>query len=282
MLDLVIRDALIVDGSGAPGRHGDLGVRDGRIAAVGDVEEGARRVVDAEGKVVCPGFIDVHTHYDAQLFWDPTASPSALHGVTTVVAGNCGISLAPLRSDDDFLLRLLSRVEAIPLESLTFGVTPSWSSFPEFLDVVESTDKAVNIAFLAGHSSIRRFVMGEEASAAPASAGQLDSMRRLLDEALSAGALGFSSSTASTQFDGDGRPTPPTFAAREELLALAAVCREHPGTSLEFIPASAGYGFDDAGDDLRLMAEMSAAAERHLNWNTVLFKYPGLPDIHDR
>jgi N-acyl-D-aspartate/D-glutamate deacylase len=282
MLDLLIRGGFIVDGSGQPGFSGDVGVREGRIVAVGDVDETADRVVDAEGRVVCPGFIDVHTHYDAQLFWDPTASPSALHGVTTVIGGNCGISLAPLHPEDDFLLRLLSRVEAIPLESLTAGVTPCWSSFPEFLDVVESMGKAVNVGFLAGHSSIRRFVMGEEASTGAASAAHLDTMRRFVDEALAAGALGFSSSTASTQFDGDGRPTPPTFAARDELVALAAVCREHPGTSVEFIPASAGYGFDDDGDDLRLMAEMSAGAQRHLNWNTVLFKYPGMPDIQDR
>jgi N-acyl-D-aspartate/D-glutamate deacylase len=161
-------------------------------------------------------------------------------------------------------------------------VTPCWSSFPEFLDVVESMGLAVNIGFLAGHASIRRFVMGEEASAGPASPAQLETMRGFLNEALAAGALGFSSSTASTQFDGDGRPTPPVFASRDELIALAAACREHPGTSVEFIPASAGYGFDDADDDVRLMAEMSAAAERHLNWNTVLFKYPGMPDIQDR
>ncbi len=282
MLDLLVRGGLIVDGSGRPGFYGDVGVRNRRIVAVGDVDETPHRVVEAEGRVVCPGFIDVHTHYDAQLFWDPTASPSALHGVTAVIGGNCGISLAPLRPEDDFLLRLLSRVEAIPLGSLTAGVSLSWSSFREFLDVIESMTKAVNVGFLAGHSSIRRFVMGEEGSTGGASRGQLESMCQVLDEALAAGALGFSSSTASTQFDGDGRPTPPTFASPHELVALASVCRGHPGTSVEFIPASSAWGFDDSGDDLRLMAEMSTGAERHLNWNTVLFRYPGIPDIHDR
>ena len=141
MLDLVIRDGLVVDGTGRAGRRADVGVRDGRVQAVGSVAERARREIDAEGRVVSPGFVDVHTHYDAQLFWDPTASPSSLHGVTTVVAGNCGLSLAPARPRDvDFLVRMLSRVEAIPLESLQAGVPFTWHTFPELLDTIEGME----------------------------------------------------------------------------------------------------------------------------------------------
>jgi len=281
VLDMVIRGGAVVDGTGAPAVAADVGIRDGRITEIGPITEGARRVVDAEGRVVCPGFIDVHTHYDAQLLWDPTVSPSPLHGVTSVVAGNCGLSLAPVRpEDEDFLVRMLSRVEAIPLDCLQLGVSFRWRTFAEFMDVVEESGVAVNVGFLAGHSAIRRAAMGPDASCAPASSDQLAEMRALLDDALAAGALGFSSSTSTTQRDGDGLPTPPNFATPDELISLAEVCRHHPGTSLEFIPSTAARGFDAA--ELELMGRMSALGRRPLNWNTVLVNYPAIPDIHDR
>jgi N-acyl-D-aspartate/D-glutamate deacylase len=283
MLDLTIRNGMVVDGSGRKARRADVGILDGRVVAVGKVDDQSSQEIDADGRVVCPGFVDVHTHYDAQLFWDPTFSPSPLHGVTTVVAGNCGISLAPVGPDDqEFIARLLSRVEAIPLESLAEGLSFSWKEFPEFLDVVESMDLMVNVGFLVGHSALRRFVMGESASGAHASKQQLAAMVRSLDLAIEAGALGFSSSESSTQFDGDGRPTPPNFASDAELVALARVCGSHPGTSLEYVPVSAGWGFDDDEQDLRLLAAMSRAARRQVNWNSVLLRYPGKPDIQDR
>ncbi|MCU1457239.1 MAG: aminoacylase [Actinomycetia bacterium] len=282
MLDVAIRGAMVVDGTGRPARRADIGVRDGRIVAIGTVDEDADRTIDADGHVACPGFVDVHTHYDAQLFWDPTFSPSPLHGVTTVIAGNCGISLAPVAPDDeDFLVRLLSRVEAIPLESLSLGVKFEWGSFPEFLDAVDHQDLAINVGFMVGHSALRRFAMGAAASSDPASAEQLRTMREALSEALAAGGFGFSSSTARTQLDGDGRPTPPTYATDAEMIAMARECGRHPGTSLEFIPESAAYGFDAEGRDLALMSAMSRAARRHVNWNTVLLRYPGKPDIQD-
>lgn len=282
MLDVAIRGAMVVDGTGRSGRRADIGVRDGRIVAIGTLEEDARRTIEADGRVVCPGFIDVHTHYDAQLFWDPTLSPSPLHGVTTVIAGNCGISLAPIASaDQDFMSRLLSRVEAIPLESLAQGLAFEWETFPEFLDVVDAQALAVNVGFLVGHSALRRYVMGPRASSDAASGDDLNGMRQALDASLAAGGLGFSSSKALTQLDGDGRPTPPNFATDEEMVALAELCRAYPGTSLEFIPESAAYGFDDAGRDLNLLSAMSRAADRQVNWNTVLLRYPGKPDIQD-
>jgi len=258
-----------------------VAVTSGRIALLGHTTEPARTVIDGAGLVVSPGFIDVHTHYDAQVFWDPTLSPSPLHGVTTVIAGNCGISLAPVdASTADFLVGLLARVEAIPLESLEEGLDFGWQSFGEYLAAVGRSAPVVNIGFLAGHSALRRSVMGPAASERAATEGELTSMRRGLAEALAAGAMGFSSATASTHRDGAGVPTPPSFATTEELVTLAAVCGDFPGTSLEFIPASAAYGFTDA--EYQLLGAMAKAANRPLNWNTVILDYPAIPDIAER
>ena len=269
MLDVVIRGGDVVDGTGAPARRADVAIRGGRVVAVGDVDGTATREVDADGRVVAPGFIDLHTHYDAQLFYDPQLSPSPLHGVTTVIGGNCGLTLAPVRPGDEaFLLRLLARVESIPVAALEAGLSFRWHTFSEFLDAVEHEPLGANIGFLVGHSAVRRAAMGAAASERAADAGELDEMRRLLGEAIAAGGLGFSTATAATQVDGDGRPTPPNFATGEELVALAAVCGEHAGTSIEFIADSFIRGFSD--DDVDLMAAMSAAANRALNWNTPL------------
>ena len=268
-VDTIIRGGIVVDGTGAPARHSDVGVRDGRIVAVGDVDASAAVTIDADGLVVTPGFLDLHTHYDAQLFWDPACSPSPLHGVTTVISGNCGFTLAPVQPGDErFLTRLLARVEGIPLEALEAGVEFSWSTYPEMLDAIEARGLGVNVGLMVGHAAIRRSVMGEAASTDAASPEQLAAMCAVLDEAVAAGGLGLSTATVATQVDGDGRPTPPTFATREEFLALAAVCGQHPGTCLEFTPGSYLRGF--SSEDAQLMADMSAAADRHLNWNPVL------------
>ena len=181
MLDLLIRNGSVVDGTGAPARPADVGVRDGRIVALGRADESARRTIDADGLTVTPGFVDLHAHYDAQVFWDQALSPSPLHGVTTVVGGNCGLTLAPVEpGDEDFLTRLLAQVEAIPVEALTAGVTFRWKTFSEFLDVVESLPLGPNIGFMVGHSAIRRAVMGAAASSDAATPEQLDAMRALL------------------------------------------------------------------------------------------------------
>ena len=260
----------MVDGTGAPGRQASVGVRDGRVVLVDErADEPAARTIDAEGFVVAPGFIDLHTHYDAQLFYDPALSPSPLHGVTTVVGGNCGLTLAPVAPrDESWLLRLLARVESIPVEALEAGLSFRWRTFAEFLDAVGQAGPAANIGFLVGHSAVRRAVMGEEASSRAARDDELSAMQQLLSACISAGGMGFSTANPATQLDGDGRPTPPNFATRDEFVALAAVCGAHEGTSIEFIPDSFIRGFSD--DDVELMAAMSAAADRHLNWNTPL------------
>ena len=258
MLDVIIRGGKIVDGTGGPARHGDLGIRDGRIVAIGNVEEEARETIDAQGKVVAPGFVDIHTHYDAQVFWDGTLSPSSFHGITSVIGGNCGFSIAPLSpSAGGYLMRMLARVEGMPLESLEEGVPWNWKSFDDYLSQIEGT-LSVNAGFMVGHCAIRRVVMGERAVGSEATAEELEQMVSLLHESLEQGGMGFSSTISPTHNDGEGKPVPSRHASREELIALAGAVRDHPGTTVEFLP---GIGaFDE--EKMQLMTDVSLAANR--------------------
>jgi N-acyl-D-aspartate/D-glutamate deacylase len=221
VLDEIIKGATVVDGTGAPGVVADVGIADGRIVAIGTIDEPAANVFDAGGLVVAPGFVDPHTHYDAQLLWDPTASPSSNHGVTTVVGGNCGFSLAPLHDRDaDYLRRMMARVEGMPLPALEQGVDWKWESFGEFLDRFEGAI-AVNAGFLVGHCAIRRYVMGKDAIGGEATPEQIAEMRAELGRSLEAGALGFSFTQSSSHSDGDGQPVASRWATPDELIAMS-------------------------------------------------------------
>ncbi len=265
MIDTWIRGGTVIDGTGAPRVRADVAIHAGRIVAVGAVHEDARQTIDAESCVVAPGFVDLHTHYDAQLLWDGTASPSPLHGVTTVVGGNCGFGLAPVTPDGaGYLARLLARVEGISLEALEQALDWRWSSFASYLTRFEGR-LAVNAGFLCGHSALRRAVMGGRATGSEASLSELEAMRRLLGASLAEGALGFSTSLSPTHHDGEGNPVPSRAASRAELVALAAETGRHPGTTLEGIVPGCLRGF--SAEEIDLLSELSLVADRAINWN---------------
>ncbi|MBA3280610.1 MAG: amidohydrolase family protein, partial [Acidimicrobiia bacterium] len=267
MLDQLIQGGTVVDGTGAPARRADIGIRDGRIVAIGEITEDSADVIDATGLLVIPGVIDPHTHYDAQLFWDAGASPSNVHGVTTVIGGNCGFTLAPLRATDAAYTReMMASVEGMSVAALEAGVPWNWESFGDYLDQLEG-NVGVNAAFLVGHCALRRYVMGADAVGAEASPGQLDEMKRVLAESLDAGGLGFSTTLSRTHTDGDGQPVASRWSTTDELLALCAVVSEHEGTTLEAMTDGCLDRFSD--DEIELFVSMSAAARRPLNWNVM-------------
>src|SRR5579859_5969293 len=213
MLDHVIKGGSVVDGTGGPARAADIGIRGDRIVAVGEVDETARQTIDASGLVVAPGFIDPHTHYDAQLYWDGYGTPSNAHGVTSVIGGNCGFTLAPLKSRDaDYTRRMMARVEGMPLKALESCVDWKWETFAEYLDGLEGRI-GLNAGFMIGHCAIRRYVMGHEAVERVADAGEVDAMVSLLHQSIDAGGLGLSTTRSSTHSDGDGNPVPSRVAS---------------------------------------------------------------------
>ena len=265
MFDLVIRNGTVIDGTGNPGRVADVAVSEGRIVAVGEVTEPGESEIDAAGLIVAPGFVDVHTHFDAQVFWDTTLSPSPLHGVTTVISGNCGFTIAPLEAEHgEYMMEMLARVEGMPLTSLQEGVPWNWRTFGEYLDAIDGT-LMPNAGFLVGHSALRRTVMGERSVGEFASEDELQSMKELLAESISAGGLGFSSSWAKTHNDADGEAVPSRHASKNELIELCSVLRDSDAVALEFIPTI--ERFDN--EVYQLLTDMSVAADKPLNWNVI-------------
>ena len=267
MLDCVIRGGTVVDGTGAPSRPADVGIRDGRIVVIGDITDDAAETIDATGLVVAPGIVDPHTHYDAQLFWDPAASPSNLHGVTSMIAGNCGFTLAPIApADADYLRRMMAKVEGMPLPALENGVPWNWRTFADYLGALDGR-VALNVGFLVGHCALRRNVMGADSVGNEATPDQLDAITNLLHESLDAGGLGFSTTLSFTHSDGDGKPVASRWASNDEVLALCRAVSEHEGTTLEYVTDGCLRGFTDA--EVELMAEMTLAGRRPLNWNVL-------------
>ena len=240
--DLVIKNGRVIDGSGMPSYSGDVGVKDGRIVEVGRIEGEAKRTIDAGGHAIAPGFIDNHTHFDAQVIWDPLCTDSCFHGVTTVVFGNCSMSLAPARegAEEQYILaQMLSRVEAIPIETLQAGVTWSWGTVGEYLDAMDRR-LGVNVGYLIGHSAIRRYVMGDDSQEREESTPEeLEAMKEVVREGMRSGALGLSFTRNNGHFDLRGKLLPGSVASLDEVFALAGILKEFGAGVIQCGSASA-------------------------------------------
>jgi N-acyl-D-aspartate/D-glutamate deacylase len=262
--DLLIKNGRIIDGSGRPAFHGDVGVAQGRIVELGRLDGPARRVIEADGRVVAPGFVDNHCHYDAQVLWDPLCTFSCHHGATSVIIGNCSLALAPVRpADREKLAGMLSYVEAIPMDVLQAGVPWSWETFPEYMGTVDRR-LAVNVGTFVGHSAVRLWAMGKDCSERAATDAELAEMRRVVREALEAGALGLSITRNMNHFDIAGTRIPAACAPEAELFALADVLRE-VGTGV----IQCGGGTNPELKD-RLLSRISQACGRPVMYNTLL------------
>jgi N-acyl-D-amino-acid deacylase len=265
MHDLVIRGGLVVDGTGAPPRVADVAIDADRVVAVGVVTEPARRVIDADGLVVTPGWVDVHTHYDGQVTWDPEVSPSGWHGVTTVVMGNCGVGFAPVRPDErDWLIQLMEGVEDIPGTALAEGMSWKWESFPEYLDEVERMPRVMDVAAMLAHGALRAYVLGGARSNDQASDEEISLMAKLAREAIEAGAVGVSTTRTIGHRAKSGEPAAGTFAAPVELLALGEALADAGRRVLSvvsdhLVPPKGESGYDWTGTDAEFdwMAELS-------------------------
>src|SRR3954467_5810496 len=261
MIDLLIKNGTLVDGTGAPARQGDVGVAEGRIALVGSSTESGRRTIDAEGLVVAPGFIDPHTHYDAQICWDEGLTPSSWHGVTSVVMGNCGVGIAPCRpATREIAMRDLVNVEAIPFEVLNAGITWDWETFPQYMDAAARRKPSLNLAFLAPLTPLRHYVMGEASMERAATPEETTKIKDLLGEAIDAGAFGFSSTLLNQHMGFQGRPLACRNASREELKAYCNALRERGKGAIEIAMTKQIGVMDDP--ELELLDFMLAESGR--------------------
>lgn len=242
--DTIIKNGTVVDGSGLPKRVADVGIRDGVITDVGRLSGPAKKTIDADGLVVMPGIVDAHTHYDPQLTFEPFATSSCFHGVTSVVAGNCGYSIAPVKpADRGWITKLFAKVEGMSPNVLTEGLPWDWDSFPSLMEKLD-TRLGINAAIYVGHSALRRWVMGEASSERKATDDEIKTMQNMVREAMRAGAAGFTSSHAPTHVDPDKRPVPSRHADFDEVLALAAAAGEGGAGSIGFLAKTAVQGYD--------------------------------------
>jgi N-acyl-D-aspartate/D-glutamate deacylase len=245
--DLVVKNGMLIDGSGLPGYRADVAVQRGRIVSIGRIREGAREVIDADGLVVAPGFVDGHTHMDAQVFWDPLGTCSCWHGVTSVVMGNCGFSLAPCGEKDKHLVvRNLERAEDISGEAMAAGIEWTWTTFPEFLDTLDRLPKGINYSAYMGHSALRTYVMGERAFEQAATEDDLRAMERELGDAVRAGAMGFTTSRSPIHETPEGRPVASRLATWQEVRRLVGVMGELNAGIFELAGEAAGRSLEDA------------------------------------
>jgi N-acyl-D-amino-acid deacylase len=282
MYDLVIRNARICDGTGQPGYIGTLGVQDGRIAFLGtDNGLAARRTIDADGLVLAPGFIDPHTHYDAQIAWDPLLTSSPWHGVTTVVMGNCGVGVAPVQPQTrDILLHDLVNVEAIPYDVMRAGIDWQWESYGEYLDAIDRRGLGINVAGLVAFTPLRHYVMGEASFERQATEDEIARMAGLLRQAMEQGAFGFTTTTIRNHIGHEGRPLACRNASQAELAGLCHALREVGRGTIEIALNSGGTRLID-DDDLALLRLLTEASSRPVTW-LALFARPGEPEFHQQ
>lgn len=285
--DIIIRSGTVVDGTGSPSRRADVGIRDDRITEIVELDEGgldgsAHREIDAEGRLVTPGFVDIHTHLDAQLAWDPIGTSSCWHGVTSVVMGNCGVTFAPCRPDDRATLaEMMESVEDIPRDAILAGLPWDWETYGEYYASIDRMAKGPNTGGLVGHSALRTYVMGERGlDEAPASDDDVAAMAALVDEAMTAGALGVSTSRTFLHRVPDGRPVPGTHAAADELLAFADVLARHGAGVFEGamrLGERDNDRFDATRGEVALMGEISRRSGRPVSFGlTQTDRRPGL------
>jgi len=276
--DLVIKNGTVVDGTGLPRYRADVGVRHGRIVTIGRIRERAREVLDAEGQVVAPGFIDGHTHMDAQIFWDPLGTSSCWHGITSVVMGNCGFTLAPCAEENKhFVVRNLQRAEDIPPAAMEAGIKWRWTTYPEFLDVLESLPKGINYGGYVGHSAVRTFVMGERAFEKPAGEDDLKAMERQVRDAIRAGAIGFTTSRSPSHETPDRRPVASRLASWDEVRRLVGVMGEMNAGIFELAGERVGGDPEKLRDYHVRLRDLAVESGRPITWG--LFSRREEPDL---
>ncbi len=264
--DLKITGGQIIDGTGTDRYAGDVGIKDGVVVALGDAPGEAAREIDASGKIVSPGFVDAHTHYDAQILWDRMLTISPWHGVTTVVMGNCGFGVAPTKPEHrELMMRTLEKVEGMSMDSLEAGLGFDWpfETFPEYMDTIEKLGTAINVGVLLGHTPLRTYVMGEEATEREATSEEIERMRELISEALDAGAVGFATSKAPTHVGAKGKPVPSRASNFEdEILPLVGVLGEKEQGIIQVT-----IGSDVQQDEFARMAKETG---RKVTWTALL------------